>query len=151
MRRWGILPCSHTLAGLACPETPIRCSKQPSNHRYNYAPFHDFEAVDLLADGLEVALLGETRQQMFNTDIERLISIKLQREKWQREREQSDIQHSHCDQTNTVVIVFEVTVSETPPSAVNGGEISKIDLRVVDFKHCIFLPVETGCSVKLLG
>lgn len=44
------------------------------------APFCNFEMVDLIADGLQVALLGETRQQSLHTAVELLLTIKLGRE-----------------------------------------------------------------------
>lgn len=43
-----------------------------------------FEMVDLFADGLQVALLGETSQQSLHTIVELVFAIKLERKREQR-------------------------------------------------------------------
>lgn len=45
------------------------------------SPFCNFIMVYLIADGLQVALLGETRQQSLHTAVELLLAIILGRER----------------------------------------------------------------------
>lgn len=42
------------------------------------APFCNLEVVDLITDGLQVALLGQTRQQRLHAVVELLFAIKLE-------------------------------------------------------------------------
>lgn len=46
--------------------------------------FIDLEMVELLADGLQVALLGETRQQCLHAVVELVFTVELERKRRQR-------------------------------------------------------------------
>lgn len=67
------------------------CGKAPN------VPFCDFELVDLIADGLQVALLGETRQQSLHTAVELLLAIKLRREMKSKLKQEDGKESGRCD------------------------------------------------------
>lgn len=46
-----------------------------------YVLFHDFEMVQLVADGLQVALLGQARQEGLHAAVELVFTVKLGRER----------------------------------------------------------------------
>lgn len=85
------------------------------------APFCNLEVVDLIADGLQVALLGQTRQQRLHAVVELLFAIKL------------DGKENKCFiQANKTINRWDLTSEALNKDQPNGSQASCLltDLRV---------------------
>ena len=58
-----------------------RCVDKSHSDRPTHSLLHHLEAVDLVTDGLEVALLGQAGQQVADADVELLLALELRRER----------------------------------------------------------------------
>lgn len=57
----------------------VKVNRHPITHAT--APFSDLEVVDLVTDGLQVALLGQPRQQSLHAVVELLFAVELEGKK----------------------------------------------------------------------
>lgn len=96
MQKLCLLTASQSLKRFSLVHTTINIQQQvrtgtsQSLHNNN-APnilFHDFETMEVIADGLQIALLGETRKETLHTAVELVFTIKLERT---RERERAGV------------------------------------------------------------